>query len=222
MARNEWIAMADDALAVWDVTAPDELALVDAILRVGADHDVFRVATEPVEGGPGEPFDYLAHLRGRAQPFALGWEEAPPGRRFVTPGRVCWYGGEGGVEQGEVADLGALLRQLHPEVELRERYLAHVAPLEVSRTPYAIRLALHTDLWFPRVIGLLDDDARPFPTPPARDNAELAACHTPRLNAFLREVRDHAEHAGGSWRQVEIEGIGRRYAELTSESGVQL
>jgi len=92
----------------------------------------------------------------------------------------------------------------------------------VSRTPYAIRLALHTDLWFPRVAGLLDDDAPPFPAPPARDNTTLAACHTPRLNAFLQEVRNNAVRAGGSWRQVEIEGIGRRYAELASESGVQL
>jgi hypothetical protein len=222
LSANHWVAVAGTELAAWDVDAPDRLALADAILRAGADTNVFRVAVQPIHGGVAQPFDYLAHLRGGARAFELSADEAPQGYRFVTPGRVCWHG-RVGVEQDDVADLGALMSRLRPRAEeWTERFMAHVAPVEVWRSPYAIRFALATDIWFPQVLGVLDGDAPPPPAPPQRDNRALAACHTPRLNAFLADVRAAAERLGGTWRLVEPEGIGVRYAAMTGETGIRL
>jgi hypothetical protein len=189
----------------------------------GERHEVFRVATMPESGGEPEPFDYLAHLEAGAPLFALTPEEAPAGRRFVTPGKICWQEPDGTLVSDEIAELGPLLRRLRPDVvDWAERFMAHVPPVVVWATGGAIRIDLQTDVWFPRILGVLDGNAPPPPNPPQHDNTILADCHTPRLNAFLADVREEAIALGGTYRLQPADGIGQRYAHMTNERGIAL
>jgi hypothetical protein len=220
-----WIALADRALASWEASIPPDrlLAFARALIAAGGRHDVFKVVTVSEEGRDPERFDYVAHLERGAPPFALAPEEAPPGRRFTTPGRICWVTADGELTEGDVGEVGALLARLRPDtLDWAERFMAHTAPVEVWATGDRVRIDLQTDLWFPRVIGILDGDAPPAPAPPDRDNEAPARCHTPRLNAFLEELRQSALSLGGQWQLRPAEGIGTRYAAMTGEQGVTL
>ena len=131
--------------------------------------------------------------------------------------RVCWHG-PAGIAEGEVTDLGALLRTLRPDVDpALGHYMASEPPVVIFRGARAIRIELATDIWFPFVAGLLE-----AASPRMYDNAELAARHTPRLNAFLRDVRAAAERAGGTWALADPENYGTRYAEMTHVGGIEL
>ena len=75
-----------------------------------------------------------------------------------------------------------------------------------------VTIELPTDVWFPRTIGLLEEESGTY------DNSALAACHTPRLNAFLQAVR----RAADEWTVLEPEEIGTRYADQVDENGIRL
>lgn len=218
MSDNAWIALPDSAVAGWEARASDLPALVEAVIGAGESTGMFRVTTAAPDGGGLQRFDYRAHLRAGAAPFELAPEEAPPGRRLVTPGHICWQE-HGAVQHGEVGDLGALLRRLRPDAAAwAERFMAHVPPVIVRSRGPRVRIDLPTDIWFPRILGVLDGDAPPPPAAPQRDNAALAHCHTPRLNEFLARIRAAADQ----WEQVWPEGIAGRYADMTDESGIRL
>jgi hypothetical protein len=179
---------------------------------------VLRFATSAPDRTDVRPFDYRAHLRTGAVPFELAPEEAPEGRRIIVQGEVCWYE-DGIVREGEIADLGSLIRLLRPDVmDWADDFMAHVPPVIVWQARSRVRIDLPTDIWFPRVLGVLDGNAPSPPLSPARDNSTLANCHTPRLNAFLNEVR----RAADSWALVSLEGIAARYAEMADDDGICL
>ena len=154
--------------------------------------------------------DMLAseYSAGRGLPlfdFGLG---AAPTREGVlrTPARLCYFESQGLVST-DVDNVGALLARLRPEdIETGDVFMAGVAPVTVlSRAVSAdelkspakrlravqIRIALYTDIWFPRVLGMLDQLAMPAINGRSKlvDDTELADCHTPRLNAFVRSAR---------------------------------
>jgi hypothetical protein len=57
-------------------------------------------------------------------------------------------------------------------------------------------ISLHSDIWFPRVVGWLDSEE------PFYDNSELAALNTPRLNRFLQRTKELILSLGGEWELV--------------------
>jgi hypothetical protein len=99
--------------------------------------------------------------------------------------------------------------------------MAHVPPVVVRAFKGVIDVDLRTDIWFPRILGILDGNAPLPPAPPSRDNTMLANGHTPRLNAFLADVREAARALGGTWRLKPVDGL-PRYAAMTDELGVVL
>jgi hypothetical protein len=223
-APAAWFAQPDSYIAGWEADAAGhELELARGIVNAGERHEVFRIVTVPVGGGKPEPFDYPAHLERGARPFALTPEEAPAGRRFATPGRICWEEPDGRLVDGEVADLGPLLMRLRPDAApwAAELFMAYVPPVVVQPLSGAFNIVLRTDIWFPRILGVLDGNAPLPPAEPSRDNTRLARCHTPRLNAFLADVRETALALGGSWRPLPVEGLSR-YASMTDAGGIVL
>lgn len=218
MSTNSWIALSDVAVARWEATSNDLLALAATIIRAGEDTGVLRFATSAPDRTDVRPFDYRPHLRTGVVPFELAPEEVPEGRRLIMQGEVCWYE-NGIVREGDVADLGSLIRLLRPDaVNWADDFMAHVPPVIVWAGRSRVRIDLPTDIWFPRVLGVLDGDAPPPPFPPARDNSTLASRHTPRLNVFLNEVR----RAADSWALVSPEGIAARYADMTDDHGIRV
>ena len=218
MTENSWFALDDASVAAWEACTRDPLALADAIIRAGEATEVFRVATALPDGSDEQSFDYRRHLRTGVVPFEMAPEEAPRGRRLITPGKICWQE-SGRIREGDVADLGSLLRRLRPDaVDWAENFMSHVPPVIVWGRGSRVRIELPTDLWFPRILGILDGGGPAPPVPPERDNSVLARCHAPRLNSFLDAIR----HAASHWRLMPAEGIATRYADMTDESGIRI
>ncbi len=94
-----------------------------------------------------------------------------------------------------------------------------------SERPLAVQItiSLGTDIWFPRVLGILEGDQPLKPQPPKwYDNRELASCHRPRLNRFLSTVRQLALELGGQWRLNPPEGMAKNYMAMVREDGIKL
>jgi hypothetical protein len=165
------------------------------------------------------------------------------GRRLRIPARLAYFKGDDVVEE-EVEDCGRLLRELHQVEDYRGRY--NTPPIRLSgysRTgedwvrehppdKLWISLALETDIWFPRVIGLnagdmLGNFPDSNPVHPARgrdgfmDNSTLAARHTPRLNRFIQTLREAILELGGSWGFDPME-TDDRYLPMLHDGGINL
>lgn len=223
------------------------LRLTRAILATGERESIYRVletcAPHTFRAAPG--WDYADHLQQRFAEtgvlplFVEGSGVAPTAEgRLRTPGRICYFDA-GNVTEADVDDLGALLGRLHPEKArdgfLAGRFMARVAPVAVSGHPLRLgqreffgglrptllRVDLHSDIWLPWVLGGLEE--RPAPTVRGLwDNRRLAACHTPRFNRFLGNVREAVLAAGGAWSLLELEGSARQYAFMVTEHGIRL
>ena len=60
-----------------------------------------------------------------------------------------------------------------------------------------VRLRVYSNIWLPRVKGFLEPE--PFDPDERYDNSPLASRHTPRLNAFLRQVAEATSARGGAF-----------------------
>ena len=220
--RNVWI-QTEPAFATWvaDLSAlrTEPRALLDvvaAILDAGARHRVFV----PVE------LPELGYQRGAAGALAerleAQWRDdrvvdlfgftgaamAPGAGSSTVEAEVAWFDRDGAIAVGPTTDLGAVLRAHEPGVArcFAESYppvrivgpslaFGDDGPLDDVEPPM-IAIALHSDLWQPYVFGSghpAADHVRHF------DNRALAERHTPRLNAFLREVAAAVVTAGGTF-----------------------
>lgn len=207
MSRTVWGSVRKGALAVWIARTADPDALVHAVLRAGAETRVFRPASVDEHDQDLQPVDDDVAIASRL-------DLELPGRRFVTPGTICWHEA-GERREGEVAFVGPLLNRLRPDApESTWDHIAWVPPVSVSVFRDFVSITLMTDVWFPRVIGFLEED---WPDV-MLDNAELAACHTPRLNTFLHAVRDAADE----WFSDAADDFGTRYADMVSDDGIWL
>ncbi|MDA0179051.1 hypothetical protein OJ997_01995 [Solirubrobacter phytolaccae] len=207
MSKTVWGSVREGALAVWFARAADQDALVRAILRAGAETRVFRPASVDEHGQDLQPVEDDVAIASRLEPEL-------PGREFVTPGTICWHEA-GERREGEVIYVGELLERLRPDApEITWDHIAYVPPVSVSVSRDFVSITLMTDVWFPRVIGFLEEE---WPDG-MLDNSELAACHTPRLNAFLHAVRD----ASDEWFNDSADDFGARYADMVSDDGIWL
>jgi hypothetical protein len=163
--------------------------------------------------------DTMSDLGGREEVLCVDevpWTSAQDLERctnMTTAARVSVFG-RAGIEERSVRNLGAELLALRPELP----HVPEVPALSVSGAlcgsdPPYVTLALYTDIWFPRVIGIDGDDVRFY------DNSPLAERHTPRLNRFLAGVRDAAAALGAEWS---YEVNNRRYEDQVADTGIIL
>jgi len=200
------------------------LAFVQATLASGTRHRIFEVVEAPVIGYRRERDGALSDVLGRLleQDRSLdvfgftgsAMMPGPPTSSVVETTLSCYDPADQRVER-VVADLGAVLASLEPVPgSIPNGSMTHYPAVRVTGLrytvvdgripvdnrpnprPVAVYFGIHSDIWFPWVFGAahpLRDLQRMF------DNRELAHCHTPRLNAFLRDVAAAARQAGGSF-----------------------
>jgi len=237
-----WVA----DLSVLRAQPRELLAAIIEILAAGARHRVFMPVSLPALAGgrmrDDEPSRLLAaqwqdHRIVDAFGFT-GAAMAPgaPGSSTIEA-ELAWFDRDDAIAVAPTTDLGAVLRSLEPvagsigdgftvpfpAVQMTGRRLPYEGePPRLAeshaRRPIEIRIALHSDIWFPYVFGSahpLADHARYF------DNRELAAIHTPRLNAFLRDVAAVVDRAGGGWR-IDLDETGTDARRWLGARGIEL
>jgi hypothetical protein len=213
---NLWIQK-DQPVATWlaDMSEPMRNApesiprWIDTILDAGEAfrvlqiHEVSEQGYRDVEDGPfgawlnarrgaGDPPDLLPKMGGlRASAELAFFNKA--GHLITSPvqrlDRVL-----GREEPFEGAFAGMM--ENHPPISLIGTEASTIKALLAgdSDRRAELRIALHSDIWFPWINGVNHphcDYKRCF------DNRILAKRHTPRLNAFLEAVADATEEAGG-------------------------
>lgn len=147
----------------------------------------------------------------------------------VTTSHLCYYDTNHQIVESEVAHLDKLMNRLHPTTD--ETYWIRAwSPVVISSTGAVhldeekydtyVSIDLHTDIWFPKVMGWLEEK-------PAEDtgtlysNWELAACHTPRLNRFIGSIYGLTLDMGAEW----IFSLGAchpLYQPMLTETGIKL
>ena len=148
---------------------------------------------------------------------------------------MAWYDASDALTEQPTSDLGEVLRALEPSPgAIPDGFTRAYPPVRITgpevtydgdglraidahaRRALEIRVAIHSDIWFPFVFGSAHPEAdhrRMF------DNRELASRHTPRLNAFLAEVGTIVAGVGGRWR-VEEEATGTNAILWLDEHGI--
>lgn len=213
---NLWI-QTEQAFATWvcDLESlreePDAAVatLLDTI-RLGELHGVFvpqalpRLGFRPSDASVAELLHEQWLRHGTAD---LGALDDPAGTVTAT---LSLYDSKDQLVEKPVADLGAELRALEPAPDAippgctRSFPPVRLLGLRIERDsmekrgilPPTLRIAVHSDIWFPFVLGgahPMMDGRRLF------DNRELATRDTPRLNAFLRDAAAVVRRAGGRW-----------------------
>lgn len=231
--RNHWITFPNYRVIAWGAILPPPRGAPDAHVRfaktvvdAGKRHGVWdaqRLPRPTQFDATKTTFD--AYVRasvetdGRIPLLEIGADR--PGETLWTPGRVAFYRDDHIVEE-EVGNIGELLRTLRPGRETAARSAAPVTiqgvtQLVASTREATITIRLDTDIWFPRVIGLAEPDAAE-----SYDNRALAERHTPRLNAFIRDVRAITLEIGGRWEKREPDSFGANYADQWDETGIRL
>jgi hypothetical protein len=230
-------------------TSPARVArifeLANYILEAGAAHEVYQVHQTPFPTGfhlaeHGSYAQFLNKQKQAGRPISLfhyssGVNTTADGQ-LITPARLCYFRRDGLVTETLINDLGALLEELRPlDREWGSSYMARVAPVTltslplrmlgegVSALPFAITIELFTDIWFPQVLGLLEDK-QPLPHLPRiwYSNATLAGLHTPRLNQFLAAIQQQVTLLGGDWEVVGALGTAIHYAPQVEPAGIRL
>ena len=157
-----------------------------------------------------------------------------------TSGRICYFDNTGKTNNAVVNNLGAFLKTLNPEdTNVRDSFMEDAGPLTITsnsihkkdmqesngkaRKPLIFNISLRTDIWFPTVLGLSNNQQDYSQSQPKwYDNHDLATCHTPRLNKFLNKVNQLTLNTGGEWKLNEAEGIAEHYQAMVKESSILL
>jgi hypothetical protein len=240
--RNHWFTFPGDFIVRWGAYLPPPRGTIDKLVQFGvriADagkrHAVYRVVRLPGRfpyDADQQPFE--SHLREVAQQYGrvplFPGEANPHPTGLWTPARIAFYRGDVIVEE-EVGNVGALLRDLRPEqIETRVAVMRSASPVAVigshvridETREVLVEVRLETDIWFPWVLGMVDDYPQEGQKPERYDNRALAERHTPRLNAFLAELRQLAADLGGRWEPLEVDGLSVKYAPMWDATGIHL
>ena len=222
------------------------LAAVTEMLAAGARHRVFTPVSLPAldfeRERDHEPSRLLAaqwqdhHIVDAFGFTGAAMAPGAPGSSTIEA-EIAWFDRDDAIVVAPTTDLGAVLRSLEPvpgsvgdgftvpfpAVQMTGRRLPYEGePPRLAeahaRRPIEIRIALHSDIWFPYVFGSahpLADHTRYF------DNRALATVHTPRLNDFLRDVAAVVHRAGGDWH-IDLDETGTDARRWLDVRGVQL
>jgi len=237
--RNYWATYRDDIVA-WGGKLPPPAKLgVDRvfefarhILDAAEREQVMRVVFVPAVSKEIVPtwlelMRAKFELEGVLKLFPFGAPHKWLGGYVRLPARLAYYQGDRIVED-DVHDVGALEKSMVAARGGDPEGVRYTEPIVLSgaardeedegpgRPPTGelnISLALYTDIWFPRVIGLAvgDNVGRSRDgRHPARsrdglmDNSALAARHTPRLNRLIQTLRDSILELGGTWNEPDV------------------
>ena len=212
---------------------PEELRqFAAAILRAGEESGAMRIVQLPQHGyRREEDGPILPHLEQRWQ--ALGGPDLfSDTQGMIVESQVAWLDGTGRLFDTPVKHLELILemdepvegaldgfREPHPPVAISGPSWSVIqrASQGLPTGPLELEITLYSDIWFPWIAGMghpLADHVRKF------DNRVLAEKHTPRLNAFLREVH-RAAVTIGSRLQLDRDEC-RVRPEYVSDQGVEL
>jgi len=242
--RNHWITFPNHFVVRWGAFLQGPRGDGDALARFAAgviDAGVRQAVFSPVRlpdfssagDGPITAAAYADNMRAQMQRHgrvSLFSGNVGPGPKLWTQARLAYFRGDEIVEE-EVGDVGALLQTLRPDVVERGGMFMRGAPpiaVEGMTVPLSrdqevrVEIRLDTDIWFPRVMGILEEAPEEGDLPEAFDNHALAERHTPRLNAFLNEVRTLTVALGGRWEVLEVDPFGADYAPMWNEGGILL
>lgn len=237
-----WVAELDAVVA-----SPERaLDVVVAVLEAGERHEVFVPVAAPLIGyerardgdlGTGLRRIFTDTLSVDAFAFTGAAMLPDHASSSHVTAKLVMYDASGHLVERWVADVGVLLRDTEPVPgSLGEGFTRPFPPVRITgpklaytraRDGYAltsparstaIRIALHSDIWFPFVFGSahpLADHQRMF------DNRALASRHTPRLNAFLQDVSRAVVSAGGRFF-VDDDETGGNARTWLDEQGIHL
>jgi len=234
MTRNHWITFPDDPVAEWDACFPPPRDDAERLVRfacllvdAGKRHAVWdtRRFVAGAGSGSGTYETYVREALDQRQNLRLALKALDP--EAPSMARLAFYRDDRIVEE-DVADVGALLATLRPE--LSPMVTEGAPPITVLgfAVPKAhdkevrFRIRLDTDIWFPRVTGMGDVYLTHDDDPAYANNRELAARHTPRFNAFLRELRAAALADGGRWDMERLDGFAANYLDQWDENGIAI
>jgi hypothetical protein len=160
--------------------------------------------------------------------------------------RLCYYDLEGELVEGDIEDIGKLLERLNPDKERSKFNMSHEVPVEIRVYPMQVsssgktnisydessgaaeertisfNISLHSDIWFPWVVGWLEKRPAFGSKNDKYDNRELAQCHTPRLNRFISTVRELVLEYGGTWSIEFPPPSTGFYSPMVTEQGILL
>ncbi len=77
---------------------------------------------------------------------------------------------------------------------------------------------LNSNIWFPILPTGYDITTGKITT---SENRKLTRCHTPRLNQFLKDMKQVAGEVGAEW-SLELAGVLKFYHDMLSETGIKL
>jgi hypothetical protein len=162
----------------------------------------------------------------------------------ISSTRLCYYDLEGKLVESDIKDAGKLLETLHPDKEWCRRNMSYGVPVRLIVQPervssslskvnisdaqstdveeertVEVSIFLYSDIWFPWVVGWLEERRTPDDK---YDNRELAQCHTPRLNRFISTVRELILDYGGNWSIAYPDPFIGFYASMLTEHGILL
>jgi hypothetical protein len=162
----------------------------------------------------------------------------------VSTSRLCYYDLEGELIETDVKDTGKLLETLHPDRERCRFNMSYHVPVQIQVFPRSVSLPgnvdtsssqstleqktinigilLYSDIWFPWVVGWLEERRACGSNNDKYDNRELAQCHTPRLNRFISTVRELVLEYGGNWVIDSPPPDTGFYSPMVTEQGILL
>jgi hypothetical protein len=245
--KNHWVCRRNDSFAEWQVTFPKEhmtsdwevFQFMSQVYEAGeaeAVYHVLRVEGDPVfQAAINSSFIQYLEKALRSSGKYIGFKcSSSTARRdiedsgFLVTARLSYYAENGEIIESEVGDVGKLLMRLRPDMLDDERdCMSAFFPISMygqkgglykDGTPYQTCLGIYTrtNVWFPKVRG--------FPGEPWQwyDNSELALRHTPRLNRFLRRVKELTLEYGGRWELSDDQKDSISYWPMLSEDGIAL
>jgi len=245
--KNHWICHRNDSFAEWRAAFSEEkmvspweiLQFMKQVYEMGEATAVYRV--HRTEGASSyrenSELSYIQHLQkvlDKTGEF-IGFKDFSSGPRrdienegFLATSRLSYFLETGEIAESEIGDIGKLLMQLRRDkIRHARNHMAAFFPLILygqqggwseDGTPYrtSLTICIHTNIWFPKVRG--------FPSEPWQwyDNSELALRHTPRLNRFLRRVKELTLEYGGRWELSDDQKDDIYYWPMLSENGIVL
>jgi hypothetical protein len=254
MKKNIWVVNHDLEFASWDAVFPKGKMLdswelwpfLKGVLEIGEQEAVYRVAQVGVIRNLPRPAERQSYAQLVEQYLTekgklLFFNQLDLGNHVSTPARLAYYEENGVLVEDEVSDLGGLIRRLRPEkVDERDEYMTSDNPVTFSGQigirysngdleGACLNIYLHTDIWFPKVMGYLEDWGKgewglsiDGTNRLWQDNRELALRHTPRLNRFLARVKQLTLEYGGTWGIDKSQDTVVRYHSQWDENGIFL
>jgi hypothetical protein len=226
----------DDAEALW--------AWLEIVVGSAEQNEVHIVREAPSLEYVRESGPLLSHLgrlfadEGKIDLFHFEFavpEHQREGRALRAAARMAYFDAGGQLTEEYVDDLGELLRSLRPaDYEEAVNFMYRCSPLKAwgplvdSRNSEksnwwvvpgeaTVDFSIRSDIWYPYISGLLEPDVT---VDYGIDNRALSGRHTPRLNAFLADVRQATVAIGGTWK---LDGEQRTtYEGLLSDAGIDL